>query len=213
MSPPGWATPAELALNLPMTNPTPTQAAQLKVEWDVPTRSDADPHSATPHSTVNPLRYAFGLWIGMVTEGTVLDFITGVPGLGKKLRDSKAAKNPSAPTTSADPAISTTTQAGGEAALVDLNLIPAEAKKLIPQLCLTSSSPPSYLVHGVLDRTVVSSESVRTYDQLRSLGVDVELVLVKDHEHNLEIGRENDPAVRAVLDGMSAFLVKHLDGN
>lgn len=207
MTPPSWRDAVALAKITPMTRPTPEQAAQLKQEWDVPIGTGGE----APHSIENSLRTTFALWTGMTTEGTILDFICGVPGLGDKIRASKAVKNPTAETFSADPRISTTTQAGGEDALVDLSIIPDDAKKLIPQLVLDSSFPPTYLSHGTLDASVLPTESARMYDQLKVLGVDAELTFVEGFGHMYEFGRESDPVVRKVLDGIVTFLVKHLE--
>jgi hypothetical protein len=208
MTPPAWCDADTLAKITPMTRPTPEEASNLTQEWDVPIGNA----EKTSHSTKNSLRTTFALWTSMMTEGTFLDFICGVPGLGDKIRASKAAKNPAAETSSTDPRISTTTQAGGEDVLVDLSIIPDDAKKLIPQLLLNSDFPPTHLSHGVEDASVLSSESVRTYDQLQALGVDTQLELVEGVGHMYERGEESDPAVRKVLDGLVEFLVKHLEG-
>lgn len=206
LNPPPWVSEDTLSKITSMTRPTPDQAARLKQEWDVPIDDEA-----TPLSTLNELRSSFKLWNGLVTQGTVLDFICGELGLGDKLRASKLKKNPSAPTASKDPAVSMTTVAGGEDALVDLAVIPDEAKKFFPQLCLDSTFPPTHLSHGVNDLVVLPSESVRHYDQLKALGVDVQLALVEGQEHMFERGQEDDPVIRKVLDGLVNFLVRHLE--
>jgi len=207
MTPPPWRDADSLAKIAPMTRPTPEQAAQLKQEWDVPIGAGKE----TPNSTKNSLRTTFALWTGMVTEGTLLDFVCGIPGLGDKIRASKMARNPTAETSSTDPTISTTTRAGGEDALVDLSIIPDDAKRLIPQLLLDSNFPPTHLSHGVEDASVLPTESVRTYDQLKALGVDTELELVEGFGHMYEFGNESNPVVRKVLDKLVVFLLKHLE--
>jgi predicted esterase len=76
---------------------------------------------------------------------------------------------------------------------------------------LDSSFPPTHLSHGARDPSVLPTESVRTYDQLKVLGVDTELAFVEGFGHMYEFGKESDPVVRKVLNGIVAFLVKHLE--
>jgi hypothetical protein len=151
----------------------------------------------------------------------LLDCVAGVPNLGDALRASKVKKYPSAPTSIADlPGgeeenwdKSTTTLAGGEDALVDLSLIPAFGKAVIPQLNYTASFPPSHVMHGVEYDLVKTAESIQTYDQLKALGAEVEMILTTNNDagggHMFEWGREDVPEVKKVTDKISNFLVKH----
>jgi acetyl esterase/lipase len=186
-------------------HPTPHESAQLTYEWDV---TEADPQMSTPLSTTNPARMSRILWDAIMAEGKALDYITGVPGLGGKLRASR--RNVTADTPFSGPHVSLTTLAGGEAAIVDLDLIPFESKKLLPQLCTDETFPPTYLVHGLLDTSVAPEESIRTYDQLRELGVPVELSLVEGEGHCFDWQREEEPHIKAVLDKVANFLVHYL---
>lgn len=192
----------------------------IKYEWDVPYSI----YQNTPLSRPDPLRTETSLlWAGMTTYGTLIDYVTGMPGLGEILRESKAKKNPDAPTSVADlpggakanATKSPTTLAGGESALVDLDLIPSFARKVIPQLNFTSDFPPSLFTHGMADPAVLVDETIRTYDQLKKLGVEVQMVLTTDADagggHMFEWGRTDLPAVKMVMDDVSRFLVKHLE--
>lgn len=193
-----------------MLHPTPEERLHLKDEWDVVEENPE--HVATPLSTSNPLRASRVLWSAMMAEGTVLDHITGVEGLSGRLRVSATQKGRLLDRErTASPGTSPTTEAGGEGAIVDLELIPPEAKTLIPQLCIGPDFPATYLAHGLLDTAVFPEESVRTYDQLKALGVPVEISLVEDAGHYFEYGVEHKPHIKSALDDISRFLVGHLD--
>lgn len=191
-----------------MLHPAPEEASRLVHEWDV---AEEDPEMCTPNSIANPARTSRALWTAMMLEGTALDYITGNSGLTARLR--QARQQPSSITnniaTESTP-FSSTTRLGGEGAVVDLSLIPAPTKRLIPQLCMDATFPPTYLCHGLQDTSVLPDESIRTYDQLRELGVPVELSLVEGEGHGFDWGREDEPHIKPELDRISEFLVKYL---
>lgn len=210
MATPTGCTDEMKALVAPMLHPTPEQALKLKDEWDVVEENPE--HVSTPLSTSNPLRASRVLWSAIMAEGTVLDHVTGVPGLNAKLRESAAQRGRLSETGGSSPtSASPTTMAGGEGAIIDVDLIPDAAKRLIPQLCMDSDFPVTYLAHGLLDTAVFPGESVRTYDQLKEMRVPVEINLVEHAGHYFEYGVEHKPHIRRVLDDISRFLVSHLD--
>lgn len=191
--------------------PTSRESAQLKYEWNV---TEADPRMCTPLSTTNPARTSRILWEAMMAEGKALDYLTGVPGLGEKLRASRVTsiqpRNIIVDAPFLASHVSSTTMAGGEAAIVDLDQIPSESKRLLPQLCMESSFPPTYLIHGLSDTSVTPEESIRTYDQLRELGVPAELSLIEGEGHCFDWQREEEPHIKAVLDKVTNFLVNYV---
>lgn len=139
----------------------------------------------------------------MFAQGTMVDYMTGVPGLQKKILDSQ--KRPP-PTT----VITSPSNLPPVEELVDIAVIPLEARKVLPQFHLDASFPPTHLLHGTKDQTVLLSESVRTYEQLKAVGVDAELYTVEGGEHNFEIGNEDKEDVKTALESCLNFLVKHL---
>jgi acetyl esterase/lipase len=182
MNPPPWKSANELEKVAPLIHPTPAQKAQLKYEWDAPFGLE----DRTDAGEGNPLRIP--LWASLMTEGLFLDFLTGVEGLGDKVRAASEAK--------------------GE---LDTSVIPTQVRHLIPQLNLDASFPPTHLTHGTADSSVRFSESVKTHEQLKDLGVPVELALAPDEEHMFEWGREDVPAVRKIIDSIVLFVCKHLE--
>jgi len=196
-----------------MIHPNPDESAGLKYEWDV---METDPEISTLLSTSNPVRTSRILWTAIMAEGKALDYITGITGLGGKLRASRATSiRPPGSGTTANATfptrqVSSTTLAGGEAALVNLDLIPSESKRLLPQLCMDANFPPTYLIHGLLDTSVLPEESIRTYDQLRELGVPVELSLVEGEGHCFEWKREEESGIKDILDKAADFLANYL---
>ena len=55
--------------------------------------------------------------------------------------------------------------------------VPEKIRHLFPQLCITSSFPPTYLVHGTNDKAVDCRESKEMAKKLSELGVQCEIVL------------------------------------
>ena len=184
MNPPPWEGADELARVAPLTHPTPAQKAQLKYEWNAPYDLD----DRTGAEAGNPLRIP--LWTSIMTEGIFLDLLMGVEGLGDKIRAASKAK--------------------GE---LDVSVIPIEVRHLIPQFNIDASFPPTHATHGTGDTSVHFSESVNTYEQLKDLGVSVELALVPGKEHMLEFrpGREDEPAARKIFDSIALFVCKYLE--
>ena len=182
MNPPPWKGADEVAKVVPMTHPTPDQKAQLKYELNAPFGVD----DRTDGEAGNPLRGPLGP--SAMTEGIYLDLLTGVEGLGNKIRAASKAK--------------------GE---LDTSIIPTKVRHLIPQFNIDASFPPTHISHGTGDAIVHFSESVKTYEQLKDLGVPVELALVPGKEHMFEWGREDEPAVRKILDSIALFVCKYLE--
>lgn len=98
--------------------------------------------------------------------GTRLDFLTGKPGLCDTLRSAFMADE-----------------------TVDLSaLVPDDVKVLFPELQITSSFPPSFIVHGTGDKSVMVRESEKTARDLGRCGVECRLVLVENWGHGYNAG-------------------------
>lgn len=113
------------------------------------------------------------LYTCMLRAGRYLDHLTGVEGLGQRLRTA---------------AIKSGTPVDDESydwqCIADA--IPPEANCLFPQLHISNSFPPSYLVHGSADRAVVVEESIECDRMLKEAGVRSELVVVEGLGHTFD---------------------------
>lgn len=99
-------------------------------------------------------------------SGTRLDFLTGTPGLCSTIRSEWTADN--------SVEIST--------------LIPENVRILFPELQITASFPPSFMVHGTGDKSVLVRESEKTARDLARCGVECVVVLVENWGHGYNAG-------------------------
>ncbi|ORY53990.1 Alpha/Beta hydrolase protein [Leucosporidium creatinivorum] len=120
----------------------------------------------------------------LLQEGTFLDVLTGEPGLSKQLLTLPAEERQAAiPTISAD---------------------------LFPQLApSTSDFPPMISVHGTGDEAVLVEESRAFAEQVRKVGVDVELIELEGANHAFDLGYKSSKE-HAGLEKVVPFLLKHL---
>lgn len=99
-------------------------------------------------------------------SGTRLDFLTGKTGLCSTIRSAFTADN-----------------------TVDIStLIPDDVKILFPELQITGTFPPSFIVHGTGDKSVLVRESEKTARDLMRCGVECTVVLVKNWGHGYNAG-------------------------
>ena len=101
----------------------------------------------------------FALTVRWELDGTFLDGCFGEPGLGKMLNEVAYAQRPAA--------------------------IPEGIKPGFLQFFIAENYPPSVFVHGTADEVVPAEESVEHYEQLKKLGIKIELLLVEDGGHGL----------------------------
>lgn len=99
-------------------------------------------------------------------SGTRLDFLTGKPGLCASIRSAFAVND----------------------ALEICTLIPDDVKILFPELQITASFPPSFIVHGTGDKSVMVRESEKTVRDLTRCGVECIAVLVENWGHGYNAG-------------------------
>ena len=74
--------------------------------------------------------------------------------------------------------------------------IPEPLRIAILQTQITETFPPTFLLHGKDDKLVLPAESQLTYDQLRELGVEVELHMLESASHAL-IDEKDPPNLAA----------------
>jgi acetyl esterase/lipase len=115
-------------------------------------------------------------------EGTLLDDLTGQAGLGAAARSAT------------DP----------------VSVISANLRPLFPELSLNSSFPPIALIHGTADTVVPASETVALADQLRALGVEVQLELAEGGVHGLHNATAGDEATQALRERQIDFVLERL---
>ena len=82
--------------------------------------------------------------------------------------------------------------------------------KMSTPLSMDANLPPTYLIHGLLDTSVLLEESIRTYDQLCELEVPVELLLVEGEGHCFEWKREEESGIKSILDKAAHFVGEYL---
>lgn len=73
-----------------------------------------------------------------------------------------------------------------------------------------ASSPPTYFVHGTEDTLVDAKVSKQAYDELRSHGVESELVLVEGAGHGFDAKLVPGDKTSAVIDKALDFLKSHV---
>lgn len=96
-----------------------------------------------------------------------------------------------------------------------LAAVPAHLRPAILEANLDASFPPTCLLHGDMDRAVSPSESWKTYEQLKELGVKTEIHILPDAGHCF-MANTTPPAVahgaEEIQNKGMAFLVKELLG-
>lgn len=121
--------------------------------------------SSVPMETVPNLETDFGRrhsLLGLCIQiGTYSDLLTGIKGFSSRLVENG----------------------------FDTLTVPDDAKPLFPEL-FHSSFPPTYLIHGAQDTLVFPEESIHTYEALKKLGIDTELVIAEGANHNFDLRDE-----------------------
>ncbi|KAF8306824.1 alpha/beta-hydrolase [Clavulina sp. PMI_390] len=185
----------------------PSPGSKLRPEWDIVEKDQAQ---CTPLSATTPggVRESRILWAAMMAEGVVLDYVTGIPGLGARIREALAKENLD----------ETATSEAREVLLVQQGIVPSQAREVIPQLQLTTPEfkskppfPPTYLLHGLEDSHVLPLESQRMYDQLQEQNVSVEVAWVPGEGHCFDWCREEEDGVREPLKAMEDWLIKQVN--
>lgn len=113
------------------------------------------------------------LYSTMLRAGRYLDFLTGIEGLGDRLR-AHARKS----------GVELDDEHYDWRALVPA--IPPEANCLFPQLHVSERFPPTYLVHGNADKSVMVGESIEADRMLKEVGVRSELVVAQGLGHTFD---------------------------
>lgn len=112
--------------------------------------------------------------------GEFLDYVTGTSGLSERLRELPYDERAAA--------------------------VPHEARAVLPQLLRDSDHPPTIFLHGAEDSAVPVTESEHAYEQLKSVGVETELIVLPDAEHGLvKIGE------RVPVDGYANAIARGIE--
>ncbi|KAJ3032104.1 hypothetical protein HDV00_007991 [Rhizophlyctis rosea] len=120
-----------------------------------------------------------GLFTAWVNNGTILDVLTGCNALSAKLRTLPYQSRYAA--------------------------VPAPYKHLFLEYHLNRSFPPTVFVHGKADDVVLPAESIKTYNQLKALGVKTQLLELESAGHGLV------DATGTPVAGSDAILVQGAD--
>jgi acetyl esterase/lipase len=91
-------------------------------------------------------------------------------------------------------------------------LVPSIHHLLFPQLGVTSSWPPTFLIHGSLDSVVPVHESHHMRDLLLRSGVPVRLDVVDGQDHTFDYESDAESLHAAMFDDVQRFLEKHIGG-
>lgn len=157
------------------------RSSRLELISDSP-YADYPPDHDTPGYPSNPRMLVGKLYLQL---GTFLDYYTGQhePSLSEHLR---SLSNPAAG-------------------------VPEQHRRLFPQLAVSPAWPPTCLVHGTSDTSVLIEESRRLHSLLKAANVDAVLWEVPGAEHAFDYA----PPVEGVpydklFDDIVEFLTSHL---
>ena len=164
------------------------------------------------------------LFFKLLESGTYLDHMMDYPGLVERLL--QVANKDSTPDPTSPIMNYPLTQIGSRGANPSSNgtqklkkrrmetAIPEEIRYLFPQLHITKSFPPTYLVHGTNDVQVDCRESKEMAKRLYEVGVVCDLVLAGGLGHDFDSpqvsGAMGQVLWNRFLGEVVPFLVKHL---
>lgn len=100
------------------------------------------------------------LFIWGIQNGCFTDFITGINGLSAKLQKLPYEKR--------------------------FVAIPSELKILFPEFHSDKAHPPTFIIHGDSDAIILPSESIKSHERLKELGVYNELALLPGLGHGFD---------------------------
>jgi len=170
------------------------------------------------------------LYRKLLENGTFLDHLMDFPGLGELLlRAGKkdSTPDPTSPSTvnSSSTSMGTSGTSGTSPSSSDTQrlkkqkmeaAIPESIRYLFPQLHITSTFPPTYLVHGTNDNLVDCRESKEMAKRLYEVGVKCDLVLAGGLGHAFDTTHVSGPMGRVLWDRFLGevvpFLLKHVKG-
>jgi acetyl esterase/lipase len=136
------------------------------------------------------------LYVTLLKSGRYLDFLTGVEGLGQRLRTAAIRSG-----------VPVNDESYDWERIVDA--IPPEANCLFPQLHISNTFPPSYLIHGNQDRAVPVSETTECDRMLREAGVRSEMVIANGLGHTFDQHMGSDGWQR-YAGGVVPFLLEYI---
>ncbi|KAH8204914.1 hypothetical protein TruAng_000953 [Truncatella angustata] len=162
------------------TNPRPSTALAAMVDLGKVPALLADCSVVSEDKATGPLPITerFALTVRWEIDGTMLDGIFGRQDLAGKLRGVQYDKRAA--------------------------LVPRDLKAGFLEFFVGDDYPPSVFVHGTADNVVPDVESVRHHEQLKTLGVKTELLLVEGAQHGLST-RNADGSFGLIPDAIRAY--------
>jgi len=92
-----------------------------------------------------------------------------------------------------------------------MSLIPERHRILFPQFTVTSTFPPTFLVHGSTDTAVPVEETHDMHTLLEQVGVPVKLAVAEGMEHSFDLEKDaEDLHGTTIFDAVDAFIRRHL---
>jgi acetyl esterase/lipase len=161
--------PAPVATTTGMDDAKPSHDAPLKFIPELKTMRDDDNR--------------IGIFIYLLRSGTIVDYITGVPGISTKLRELPYDERWGA--------------------------VPQEKRKYL--LPLGKDAPATFVVHGTLDTVVPQAEGIKTVTDLQACGVAVEYAWVEGAAHAL-IDPKNPPNMVAGWEVVAERVIAFVEG-
>lgn len=180
------------------TNPTTTTTTTPSTTTDPPPTEEVATYLAGETRTIGALpqsdatqsaefwarmRVAQEVW----RRGLYLDIVTGISGLGARLRDVAAADD-----------------AARE------RLIPESTRCLFPELLIDETFPPAFVVHGDMDASVLLEESEALVNRLKAKYVLAQLVVIEGCAHQTMV---YDMIYRNYMSGVMTFFEGRMVGD
>ncbi|KAJ4475541.1 alpha/beta-hydrolase [Lentinula aciculospora] len=130
--------------------------------------------------------------------GTYLDYYTGehAPSLSETLR--AVLPSPDAPTNP------------GMKKIILRNHIPVQHHPIFPQLNVSASWPPVYMLHGAEDTAVPVKESKNMFLMLKHWGVEAKLKVVDGEDHFFDQTPDAEEKYEAIFNEAASFLIEKL---
>lgn len=178
-----WIKPQDpAAANILQSNVEPKKPASVP---STTVMDDAKPSHDAPMKFIPELKTMrdddnrIGIFIHLLQSGTIVDYVTGVPGISTKLRGLSYDERWAA--------------------------VPEENRRYL--LPLGKDAPATLVVHGTLDTIVPQAEGTKTVTDLQALGVTVEHAWVEGAAHAL-IDPKNPPNMVAGWEAVASRVVE-----
>ncbi|KAJ3777291.1 Alpha/Beta hydrolase protein [Lentinula raphanica] len=168
------------------------------VASDIVTDSPLAFHPPTDTLPALPANPRMALALLYLQLGTYLDYYTGehTPSLSATLRD--VCPSPDAQTNP------------GMKKLILRKHIPPQHHAIFPQMNVSASWPPTFMLHGAEDTAVPVTESKNLYLMFKHWGVPARLRIVDGEDHFFDQGPDAEQKYGEIFDEAAGFLVRKL---